>query len=111
MMAAVTLTMGAARAASPGRGDAAAAPRAPRGRARPPPRPFFPRLEKDDHNNPSLVFWRGRLWAFVSPHSGHIFPRNRRMFLHYRKSRHAYGLTPGFTKVHSISLPKGCGLG
>ena len=25
--------------------------------------PLFARMEADDHNNPSLVFWRRRLWA------------------------------------------------
>src|SRR6059036_2197239 len=41
--------------------------------------PLFARLEADDHNNPGIVFWHGRLWAFSSPHSGHMFPLNRHM--------------------------------
>ena len=31
----------------------------------------FGRLEPDDHNNPSLVRFHGRLFAFSSPHSTH----------------------------------------
>jgi hypothetical protein len=73
--------------------------------------PLFARLERDDHNNPSIVFWRGRLWAFSSPHSGHTYPVNRHMFVHFRESRRAYGLTGGFGPVRTVSLPKGCGLG
>jgi BNR repeat-containing family member len=73
--------------------------------------PLFARLEADDHNNPGIVFWHRRLWAFSSPHSGHIFPLNRHMFVHYRESRRPYGVTGGFGPVRSVSLPKGCGLG
>ena len=30
--------------------------------------------ELDDHDNPSLAFWRHRIYAFYSPHSGQRFP-------------------------------------
>jgi hypothetical protein len=73
--------------------------------------PLFARLERDDHNNPAIVLWHRRLWAFVSPHSGHRFPLNRHMFVHYRESRRPYGVTGGFGPVRSVPLRKGCGLG
>jgi hypothetical protein len=72
---------------------------------------LFARMEADDHNNPSIVFWRRRLWAFVSPHSGHTYPLDRHMFVHYRESHRAWGVTGGFGRVRSVSLPHGCGLG
>jgi BNR repeat-containing family member len=72
---------------------------------------LFARLERDDHNNPAIVFWHGRLWAFVSPHSGHIFPLDRHMFVHYRESLRPWGVTGGFGPVRAVSLPQGCGLG
>jgi hypothetical protein len=73
--------------------------------------PLFGRMERDDHNNPSLVFWHKRLWAFSSPHSGHTFPRDRHMYVHFRVSKKAYGLTGGFHRLRDVPLPKGCGLG
>ena len=73
--------------------------------------PLFARMERDDHNNPSLVFWRRRLWAFSSPHSGHTYPLDRHMFVHYRVSKNAYGVTGGFHTIRSVPLPNGCGLG
>ena len=41
-------------------------------------RTLFEPLEADDHNNPSLVFFRERLYAFSAPHSGYLYPRDRR---------------------------------
>src|SRR4051794_40403312 len=72
---------------------------------------LFGRMEADDHNNPSLVFWHRRLWAFSAPHSGHTYPLDRHMYVHYRESSGDYGLRGGFSSVRSVSLPKGCGLG
>jgi BNR repeat-containing family member len=69
----------------------------------------FPRLEVDDHNNPSLVEWRGRLLAFSSPHSGYVFPRDRRMSMRYRVlvdvDRGDWG------RLRRVPLERGCGLG
>jgi BNR repeat-containing family member len=73
--------------------------------------PLFARMERDDHNNPSIVFWRGGLWAFSSPHSGHTYPLDRHMYVHYRESLRPYGTTGAFGPVRSVSLPKGCELG
>jgi hypothetical protein len=72
---------------------------------------LFGRMEVDDHNNPAVSFWRGRLWAFAGPHSGHVFPHDRRMFVHYRVSREPYGIRGGFGPVQRVPLAKGCGLG
>jgi hypothetical protein len=45
-----------------------------------------PRMEQgDDHENPSLMVRAdGRLMAFYSPHSGRIYPKNRKSQLYYR---------------------------
>ena len=50
-------------------------------------RTLFEPLEADDHNNPSLVFFRKRLYAFSSPHSGYLYPRDRRSRMRYRVSQ------------------------
>ena len=52
--------------------------------------------ELDDHDNPSLVFWRHRIYAFYSPHSGRFFPLDRHSEMHYRASRAPYDLHAGF---------------
>ena len=68
-------------------------------------------MERDDHNNGSLTFWRGRLWAFWAPHSGYLYPLDRRMRVEYRVSERAYGVTGGLSAIRRVPLPKGCGLG
>ena len=35
----------------------------------------FPTLERDDHNNPSVIVFKGRLYAFSAPHSGYDLVR------------------------------------
>lgn len=68
-------------------------------------------MERDDHNNGSLTFWRSRLWAFWAPHSGYLYPLDRRMRVEYRVSERAYGVTGGLSAIRRVPLPKGCGLG
>src|SRR3954447_98128 len=69
-------------------------------------RQLFDPLEVDDHNNPSLVVFRGRLFAFSSPHSGYLYPRDRR-------SRMRYRVLDGdqWGGVSTVPLGRGCGLG
>jgi hypothetical protein len=69
----------------------------------------FPQLEVDDHNNPSLVEWDGRLLAFSSPHSGYVYPRDRRMRMRYRVLVDARGGDWG--PLRTVPLGRGCGLG
>ena len=69
-------------------------------------RTLFEPLEADDHNNPSLVFFRDRLYAFSSPHSGYLYPRDRRSRMRYRV------LSDGtWGPVRTVPLGAGCGLG
>jgi hypothetical protein len=69
----------------------------------------FEPLEIDDHNNPSLVVFRGRLMAFSSPHSGYRYPLNRRSQMRYRvledPDRGRWG------REQTVPLGRGCGLG
>jgi hypothetical protein len=44
-------------------------------------------LEVDDHNNPSLVFFRRKLYAFASEHAGYVYPLSRDSRMQYRVSR------------------------
>jgi hypothetical protein len=60
-------------------------------------------MEEDDHNNPSVVFFHSRLYAFSAPHSGHVYPRNRRMFVRYRVSR-GEGGTRGYARSRSVPI-------
>ena len=71
----------------------------------------FEPLEVDDHNNPSLVFFRDRLFAFSAPHSGYLYPRNRRSQVRYRVSARPWGDGGGFGAVKTVPLGRGCGLG
>jgi hypothetical protein len=72
---------------------------------------LFKGLEVDDHNNPSLVFFHGRLFAFSSPHSGYVYPRNRRSRVRYRISERPWAQGGGFGPARTIPLGRGCGLG
>ena len=72
---------------------------------------LFRGLERDDHNNPSLVFFRGKLYAFASPHSGYVYPRNRRFAMRYRVSRRDDGLGRKWSGTRMVPLEPGCGLG
>ena len=71
----------------------------------------FPPLEVDDHNNPSLVLFRGRLVVFSAPHSGYLYPRDRRSRMRYRISTAPWGEGGTFGPTRTVPLPKGCGLG
>jgi BNR repeat-containing family member len=73
-------------------------------------RTLFEPLEADDHNNPSLVFFRKRLYAFSAPHSGYRYPRNRRSRMRYRVSAGPWG-TGGWGRTRTVPLGTGCGLG
>jgi hypothetical protein len=72
---------------------------------------LFRGLEVDDHNNPSLVFFRNKLFAFASPHSGYVFPRDRRSVMRYRVSVRDHGLGRGWRGTRTVPLGHGCGLG
>jgi BNR repeat-containing family member len=69
-------------------------------------RTVFEPLEVDDHNNPSLVVFRGELYAFSSPHSGYLYPRDRRSQMRYRVLRDGR-----WGPLRSVPLGSGCGLG
>ena len=53
---------------------------------------LFRGLEVDDHNNPSLVFFRRKLYAFASEHAGYVYPRDRNSRMEYRVSKSDGGL-------------------
>jgi hypothetical protein len=72
---------------------------------------LFRGLERDDHNNPSLVFFRGKLYAFASPHSGYVYPRNRRFAMRYRVSKRDDGFGRTWSGTRAVPLEPGCGLG
>ena len=70
---------------------------------------IFEPLEVDDHNNPSLVVFHGRLMAFSAPHSGYRYPLNRHSRMRYRTL-----LDPDsgrWSAVRRVPLTTGCGLG
>jgi len=71
----------------------------------------FAPLEVDDHNNPSLVFFRERLFVFSAPHSGYLYPRDRRSQVRYRISTRPWGAGGGFGATRTVPLGRGCGLG
>ena len=71
----------------------------------------FAPLEVDDHNNPSLVFFRERLFVFSAPHSGYLYPRDRRSQVRYRISTRSWGAGGGFGATRTVPLGRGCGLG
>jgi hypothetical protein len=64
---------------------------------------LFRGLGRDDHNNPSLVFWHdGRIAVFFSPHSGHdLPPAGIPSVMRYRISQHAYSID-GWGSVHTV---------
>jgi len=67
--------------------------------------------ELDDHDNPALAVWRGRLWAFYSPHSGHIWPRNRKTAMRYRATRRGLDVRSGFGVERRVATNTPGGLG
>ena len=52
---------------------------------------LFRGLESDDHNNPSLVFFKKKLYAFASEHSGYVYPLDRNPRMQYRVSTRDWG--------------------
>ena len=71
----------------------------------------FGRLEPDDHNNPSLVSYRGALYAFSSPHSGYVWPRDRASAMRYRSTRRPWADGGGWGATRTVPLGVGCELG
>jgi hypothetical protein len=67
--------------------------------------------EADDHDNPSVTFWRDRVWAFYSPHSGRKFPLDRHSEMHYRFSKQRFDLHQGFGRERSVRTNTPGGLG
>ena len=72
---------------------------------------LFRGLEVDDHNNPSLVFFRRKLYAFASEHAGYVYPRDRNSRMQYRVSTRDWGAGRGWGHTRTIPLEPGCGLG
>ncbi len=72
---------------------------------------LFRGLESDDHNNPSLVFFKKKLYAFASEHSGYVYPLDRNPRMQYRVSKQNYGAGTAWGPTRTISLGSGCGLG
>ena len=72
-------------------------------------RMIYENLGVDDHNNPSLVFWRGRLMAFFSEHSGRVLGKGAQM--RYRVSRRRFSLRGGFGPVRRVPTNTPGGLG
>jgi hypothetical protein len=74
-------------------------------------RTLFEPLEADDHNNPSLVFFHDHLYAFSSPHSGYLYPENRRSRMRYRVSERPWADGGDWEPTRTVPLGAGCGLG
>ena len=72
---------------------------------------LFRGLEVDDHNNPSLVFFQRKMYAFASPHAGYIYPRDRDPYMAYRVSKSDWAKGVKWRKERTIPLGQGCGLG
>ena len=72
---------------------------------------LFRGLEVDDHNNPSLVFFRSKLYAFASEHAGYVYPRDRDSRMQYRVSKANGGLGDRWAPARTVPLEHGCGLG
>jgi len=72
---------------------------------------LFRGLESDDHNNPSLVFFKRKLYAFASEHSGYVYPLDRNPRMQYRVSKRDFGAGTQWGPTRRIPLGSGCGLG
>ena len=72
---------------------------------------LFRGLEVDDHNNPSLILFRNKLYAFASEHAGYIYPRHRNSRMEYRISKGDGGLGRRWGATRRVPLEAGCGLG
>jgi hypothetical protein len=72
---------------------------------------LFRGLEVDDHNNPSLVFFQRKLYAFASEHAGYVYPRDRDSRMQYRVSVRDGALGRRWGGSRTVPLDRGCGLG
>jgi hypothetical protein len=72
---------------------------------------LFRGLEVDDHNNPSLVFFHRKLYAFASEHAGYVYPLARDSRMRYRVSERDGGLGRSWGGSQTVPLEHGCGLG
>jgi hypothetical protein len=72
---------------------------------------LFRGLEVDDHNNPSLILFRDKLYAFASEHAGYVYPRDRDSRMQYRVSKRDGGLGRSWSRSRQVPLEAGCGLG
>ena len=72
---------------------------------------LFRGLEVDDHNNPSLVFFGGKLYVFASEHAGYVYPRDRDSRMQYRVSKRDGALGRKWGGTRTVPLERGCGLG
>ena len=72
---------------------------------------LFRGLESDDHNNPSLVFFKRKLYAFASEHAGYVYPLDRNSRMQYRVSKGDFGAGTAWGPTRTIPLGSGCGLG
>jgi hypothetical protein len=66
-------------------------------------------LGVDDHNNPSLVWFHGRLMAFFCEHSGRVLGKHAKM--RYRLAREPYTVAAGFGPVRKVGTNTPGGLG
>ena len=72
---------------------------------------LFRGLEVDDHNNPSLIYFKRKMYAFASEHAGYVFPRDRNSRMQYRVSKRDFGAGRAWGGTRTIPLEAGCGLG
>ncbi len=72
-------------------------------------RMIYANLGRDDHNNPSLIFYRGRLMAFFSEHSGRVLGRHAQM--RYRVSNARFDIRRGFGRLRKVRTNTEGGLG
>ena len=72
---------------------------------------LFRGLEVDDHNNPSLIFFRRKMYAFAAPHAGYVYPRDRDPFMAYRVSKSDWAKGVEWGPSRTVPLEEGCGLG
>ncbi len=72
-------------------------------------RKIYTDLGRDDHNNPSLIFWKGRLMAFFSEHSGVTIGKGAQM--RYRVANARHSIKGGFGPVRKVPTNTPGGLG
>ena len=70
---------------------------------------LFRGLEVDDHNNPSLIYFRRKMYAFASEHAGYVYPRDRDSRMQYRVSKHDFGAGRAWGGTRTIPLDRAAG--